>query len=281
MTSITVNFGGKTVNVKISEPTLNSSGTISNQTGASNVTTTCTCPFSPGNGIGQIDQVQNPIPVAALEPVQPFVAVVMGVGGMLVADILTPDDRGVVLGINLVSVTGGQVGSVAWSGPIVNNINGTGGWNFVLNQPVYIGANGVITQTPPVTGWQAAIGYALSQNSIMFRPETMVVSPNAIPTAPVVNVVPYAPAISLDFDSADVFDLTLTGNPTLAFTSGTQGRVVTLRVRQDSVGGHQTVNASNIKSSNVLYTLMASSYVVSQYQRTPAGYEALFSTELL
>lgn len=244
------------------------------------MTAPCICPFSPGNGIGQINQVQNPIPVAALEAAQAFVAVVMGVGGMLVADILTPSDRGVVLGINLVSVAGGQIGSVAWSGPVVNNINGTGGWNFVLNQPVYIGENGVITQTQPSTGWLSPVGYAMSQNSIMFRPETLTFNV-APPPAPVVAVVPYAAALSLDFSAADVFELTLIGNPTLAFTGGAQGRIVTVRIKQDSFGGHQTINAVNIKTVPSVYALSALSHIVTQYQRTSTGYEALSSNEFI
>lgn len=255
MSTQNVMFGGVPLNVAISTPTMNSGLTGgSTQPGgcgapapapAPQVPSSCLCPLTPGNGIGAIQQGQNPLPIVALVPLPAFVAVVMGIGGVTVADVQVPAHRDVVLGISLVSVAAGQVGSVLWGGPVVNNINGTGGWNFVTNQPVYIGANGVITQVPPVTGWVQPIGFAISMNAIQLFP-ARAVPPSASLNAPIVSQVTFAANVVLDFDEADVFDLTLTNDAVLSFTGGIDGREITLRVTQGTVGGHLLTGDTNV-----------------------------------
>lgn len=185
------------------------------------------------------------MPIVALVPLPAFVAVVMGIGGVTIADVNVAAHRDVVLGISLVSVAAGQVGSVLWGGPVVNNINGTGGWNFITNEPVYIGNNGVLTQVPPVTGWVQPVGFALSMNSVQLFP-ARAVPPSASLNAPVVTVVPFAANVVLDFDEADVFDLTLTNDSILSFTGGIDGREITLRVTQGTVGGHLLTPGANV-----------------------------------
>jgi hypothetical protein len=126
--------------------------------------------------------------------------------------------------------------SVIWGGPIVNTINGTGGWNFVINQPVYIAAGGVLQQVPPTTGWVLPVGFALSQNTVQLFP-SRAVPPSASLNAPVVSVLTFSPNVNADFNAANVFDLTLTGNTILSLSNGVDGRVVTFRIRQDGTGG--------------------------------------------
>jgi hypothetical protein len=185
------------------------------------------------------------MPIVALVPLPAFVAVVMGIGGVTVADVNVPAHRDVVLGVSLVSVAAGQVGSILWGGPVVNNINGTGGWNFVANEPVYIGNNGVLTQVPPATGWVQPVGFAISMNTVQLFP-ARAVPPSASLNAPVVEMVPFASNVVLGFDDADVFDLTLTNDSVLSFTGGIDGREITLRVTQGTVGGHLLSAGTNV-----------------------------------
>lgn len=254
MTTQNVLFGGLPVNVAISTPVMNSGLGGGAQSGgcgspapapAPQVPASCLCPLTPGNGIGAIQQGQNPMPIVALVPLPAFVAVVMGIGGVTVADVNVPAHRDVVLGVSLVSVAAGQVGSILWGGPVVNNINGTGGWNFVANEPVYIGNNGVLTQVPPATGWVQPVGFAISMNTVQLFP-ARAVPPSASLNAPVVEMVPFASNVVLGFDDADVFDLTLTNDSVLSFTGGIDGREITLRVTQGTVGGHLLSAGTNV-----------------------------------
>lgn len=254
MTNQNVLFGGLPVNVAISTPVMNSGLGGGSQSGgcgspapapAPQVPASCLCPLTPGNGIGAIQQGQNPMPIVALVPLPAFVAVVMGIGGVTVADVNVPAHRDVVLGVSLVSVAAGQVGSILWGGPVVNNINGTGGWNFVANEPVYIGNNGVLTQVPPATGWVQPVGFAISMNTVQLFP-ARAVPPSASLNAPVVEMVPFASNVVLGFDDADVFDLTLTNDSVLSFTGGIDGREITLRVTQGTVGGHLLSAGTNV-----------------------------------
>ena len=254
MTTQNVLFGGLPINVAITTPVMNSGLGGGSQSGgcgspapapAPQVPASCLCPLTPGNGIGAIQQGQNPMPIVALVPLPAFVAVVMGIGGVTVADVNVPAHRDVVLGVSLVSVAAGQVGSILWGGPVVNNINGTGGWNFVTNEPVYIGNNGVLTQVPPATGWVQPVGFAISMNTVQLFP-ARAVPPSASLNAPVVEMVPFASNVVLGFDDADVFDLTLTNDSVLSFTGGIDGREITLRVTQGTVGGHLLSAGTNV-----------------------------------
>lgn len=272
MTSTNVLFGGLPLNVSISEPVLNT-GLGGNSGGGSGTggacatpaTGSCVCPTVPGNGIGAIQQGQNPVPVVALAPLPAFVAVVMGIGGVILADITNPAHRDVVWGINVTSVTAGQLASVIWGGPVVNTINGTGGWNFVVNQPVYIGAGGVLTQVPPATGWVLPVGFALSQNTVHLFP-ARAVPLSASLSAPIVSVLTFSPNVVADFNDADVYDLTLTGNTILSISNGIDGRVVTFRVYQDGTGGRSMVLDTDIEPGSVYTPLLAAAGSQAIYQ---------------
>jgi hypothetical protein len=244
-------FGGLPINVAISVPPMNtgltpgssggsgsggSSGSSSGNNPGGGTGGACICPLTPGNGIGSIYQGQNPVAVVALAPLPAFVAVVMSSGGVVLADTTNPAHRDIVWGINVTSVGTGQIASVIWGGPVVNNINGTGGWNFVTNQPVYIGANGALTQMPPTTGWALPVGFALSMNTLNLFPARSV-APSASLNAPRVSVLAFSPNTQLDFNAAEVFDLVLASNTILSMNNGVDGRTIVLRVRQDATGG--------------------------------------------
>lgn len=243
-------FGGQPLNVVITTPNLNTgyappSGTGCAPAPTATVSTDCVCPSIPGNGIGAIYNGQNPVPVVALAPLPAFVAVVMGVGGVLLADVTIPAHRDVVWGVNTTSVAAGQLASVVWGGPVVNNINGTGGWNFVFNQPVYVTAGGALSQTPPSTGWIDPVGFALSMNTVQLFPARVV--PLSVSLgAPVVAALPFSSNVVVPYGSATVFDLVLTGNTVLSFAGGVDGRIVTLRVAQGTGGAHAITLDANV-----------------------------------
>lgn len=256
MSTTNVLFGGLPLNVAISVPPMNSniggagngsntggmgSGGAGNGSGnggsnPGNPLASCVCPLTPGNGFGVVYQGQNPVAVVALVPLQAFTAVVQGVGGVTLADPANPAHRDIVWGINTMPVMAGQMASVVWGGPVVNPVPGTGGWNFVLNLPVYVGTDGGLTQSPPATGWVRPMGFALSQNTIYLnavRPGTV----GSSVQAPIVGILSFSPNVVIDHNAADVFDLTLTGNTVLSINNGVDGRAITLRIKQDATGG--------------------------------------------
>lgn len=267
MTGTTTNFQGLPLNIDISIPQMGSAGAGCGSTpatsdcgcsGSTSVVATgpgCpTCKSQPGNGIAPIFNGQNPIPMVASAPIAAFLAVRQGIGGMSVIDIDNIDDRDLILGISLAACAGGQVGCVAWAGPVVNTINGTGGWNFVVNEPVYIGLGGVITQTPPTTaeGWALPIGFALSSNSIYLFATRQLAGGGGTPTptAPVVRVIPWASTLDIDSQSADVFDLTLSGATDFRWTNGVDGRLVTLRITSDSYYDELNFFGNNVQQGD-------------------------------
>lgn len=263
MTTTTVIFGGVPINVSISTPTPGLNST-SNE-GPPIVPTTNTPLANPGNGIDPLTQGQNPVDVVALETLQAFVAVVMGVGGVVLADISNPAHRSLVWGINTKPVIAGQLASVVWGGPVSNTINGTGGWNFVLNQPVYIITGGAISQTPPSVGWVLPIGFAISQNSIQFFPSSESASA-LLDGAPVVSALTFSPNVVANFNLADVYDLTLTGNTVLSMSSGTDGRIVTFRLRQDATGGRSLTLDTDVITGSTFVDLPGAANASAIYQ---------------
>ena len=67
-----------------------------------------------------------------------------------------------------IAVTGAKKGhalSVALSDSFVFN----GAWAWQVSQPVYVGPDGGLSQSPETSG-ASAIGYAVAENVLMFRP---------------------------------------------------------------------------------------------------------------
>jgi hypothetical protein len=48
-------------------------------------------------------------------------------------------------------------------------------WSWTANQPIFAGANGIPTQTPPATGFQAAIGVAISATAMVIQIKSPIV----------------------------------------------------------------------------------------------------------
>jgi hypothetical protein len=198
-----------------------------------------------GNGNQITEQGQNPIVALALEPLPAFCAVAQGIGGIRLADITQPADRDTFLGVVVNSTVGGQAAQYVWGGPVVNTLVGIGGWNFLVNQPVYVAADSTLTQTQPVSGWSDPVGFAIASNAILLWPAKGQVSGASL-LGPTVQVVSFASVINVDTRVADVFDLTLTGDATLNLQNGQDGRIITLRIKQDGVGLHDLTVPINI-----------------------------------
>lgn len=258
----TVLFGSSQVNVTISDamtypcpPQLNSAPAP-----------TCVCPqLSPGNGLSIAGQGCNPVQVVALAPLQAFTSVVQSVGGVIAANIHNPAHLDLVWGITLSSVASGQLATVIWGGPVVNPILGTGGWNFAANSPVYVGEDGVITDVEPSTGWILPVGLTLSQNTILMFPNRQIPSSFSL-NAPRVQIVPFSSNVNLDFDAAEVFDLTLTGNTIVSISGGVDGRVVSLRVAQDTLGGRSLGFDTDVVLGTQFVSLPSTALARARYQ---------------
>lgn len=87
--------------------------------------------------------------------------VVATIGGVEYADSADVDHIGRVLGITLGAVTAGNPADIIVSGEVVE-----ASWNFV-NGAVYVGSNGLLTQSPPSSGFSQIVGVATSATSLV------------------------------------------------------------------------------------------------------------------
>lgn len=67
-----------------------------------------------------------------------------------------------VLGITLGAADDGTQVNVAASGEIIEP-----SWAWVVDKPIFVGVNGVLTQTPPPTGFLLVVGVATSATSML------------------------------------------------------------------------------------------------------------------
>ena len=93
------------------------------------------------------------------------VVLVPGVG-MRYADPLSDNDAGAQVGILLQSTSPGNIGNVQFSG-LVDEPS----WNWD-NGPIFLGLNGVLTQTLISHGWILVIARAIGPHTIIIDPET-------------------------------------------------------------------------------------------------------------
>jgi hypothetical protein len=45
------------------------------------------------------------------------------------------------------------------------------GWNWAANQPVFLGLNGMLTQSQPATGFRRIVGFAASPTQLLINPQ--------------------------------------------------------------------------------------------------------------
>jgi hypothetical protein len=91
----------------------------------------------------------------------------------------------------------------------------------------------------------------------------------------------YSSSLTVDVADYDVFDLTLTGNITLSFSNGVDGRKVMLRLRQDSTGGWTVAFGAGVRfgtdiaSYSPTLTPNKLDYLLLIYNATDSKYDVI------
>jgi hypothetical protein len=94
-------------------------------------------------------------------------AVAQATGGAIPADAGTLADAMAFIGVAQQGGNAGTSINVVSYGPASDS-----GWTWTPYQPVFLGGDGALTQTPPVTGISFIVGFALSTTEIFVRPLT-------------------------------------------------------------------------------------------------------------
>jgi len=81
-----------------------------------------------------------------------------------------PDQAHAALGLTTGAVADGALASVQFAGPISEP-----SWAWAPNLPVFVGAAGVPTQTPPSSGFHATVGVAVSATSMVIQLKSPIV----------------------------------------------------------------------------------------------------------
>ena len=81
-----------------------------------------------------------------------------------------PDQAHATLGLTTGAVADGALASVQFAGPITEP-----SWSWTPNLPVFVGAAGVPTQTPPSSGFHAPVGVAVSATSMVIQLKSPIV----------------------------------------------------------------------------------------------------------
>jgi hypothetical protein len=82
----------------------------------------------------------------------------------------TTAHRGLTRGITTGATSDGETARVQVYGPMIE-----GTWSWATGQPIYVGANGTLTQTPPANGWLQQIAVADSPTQIFIDPQPVFV----------------------------------------------------------------------------------------------------------
>ena len=81
------------------------------------------------------------------------------------ADCTLPAHMGRFAGITAGAASAGQSATIINAGPLTEP-----GWAWTPDAPVYLASSGLITQTPPATGFLQIIGMALSATTLFISP---------------------------------------------------------------------------------------------------------------
>ncbi len=123
---------------------------------------------NPGNTLNAVAQGNPVVSGVALGVIQAFSAVSILGGGIAPANI-SANPIQYASGIALTSGQAGATVQVATAGVVTNTQTGVGGWNFVINQPVFIAVDGSLTQTANQSAHNIPIGVAISATAILLR----------------------------------------------------------------------------------------------------------------
>lgn len=128
---------------------------------SSNLASDNTTVFSPSSGVGRW-KVTNIISTSNLfksfqasENISALRAVTYATGELIrYSDYLTQPS---VIGISANAATTSNSVKVYVAGLLSDN-----SWNWIINRQVFLGANGILTQTPPISGYLVSVGTAVS-----------------------------------------------------------------------------------------------------------------------
>lgn len=96
--------------------------------------------------------------------------IVVAIGSQIAyADNTIPSHSSIVTGIITQAVTSGQAVNVTISGEVIE-----GTWSWTLDKPIFLGGNGLMTQTVPSTGFLLQVGYPTSTTSIVVDIKTAI-----------------------------------------------------------------------------------------------------------
>ena len=90
--------------------------------------------------------------------------VVISSGNAVYADNTDSTHTNKVLGITTGAATNGQSVMIQSHGEMVEP-----SWTWTLNQPVFLSTNGLLTQTPPTTGFSQIVGFPTSATSLFIN----------------------------------------------------------------------------------------------------------------
>ena len=94
-----------------------------------------------------------------------------------------------------------------------------------------------------------------------------------------ITAITYAATMSVDFSTTDIADITLTGNPTINATGGTDGQPFIIRLRQDGTGSRTVTWGTMFRFSTTTPAPTLSTainkldYVAFRYNLTDAKYD--------
>ena len=82
-------------------------------------------------------------------------------GRAIYADQSVGAHLGRVLGISVGAVTGGEAVTIVRTGEMTEP-----SWSWALNKPVFLAANGMLTQVPPTTGFSLVVGFPVAATKL-------------------------------------------------------------------------------------------------------------------
>lgn len=104
-------------------------------------------------------------PIAASASLSALRVVIVNESGLLAyADSATPAHAFRVVGLLASAVSSGESVAVLIDGLIADS-----GWNWTIGSPIFIGANGVLTQTPPESGFLQQVATPITATQIDFE----------------------------------------------------------------------------------------------------------------
>ena len=119
-------------------------------------------PAGPAGATAQVTQKVAPFAIGGQR-------ILVGIAGSIAyASNANLSHAGKVIGISVNAATTGQLVDIHESGEITDS-----SWTWTIDQPVYLGTNGLMTQTPPATGsalFLQVLGFAVLTTKVFFRP---------------------------------------------------------------------------------------------------------------